>query len=182
MRPGTVAQQRERLASWFSAQLPDGWFVGPLDIIFDNDEILVIGRLPDPPECTDESEEARRAAEAACIERFREDTREQRVLIAQRAEQQFRRKVSWGASCGATTWQFTTASVPVMTRLRLTERAVLDTLIDAGIARSRSEALAWCVRLVGRHEGTWLSELRSAFEEVEHVRAAGPRADRGESG
>lgn len=167
------------MVSWFAAQLPDGWFVGPLEIIFDNDEILVIGRLPDPPECEDGSEEGRRAAEAACIERFREDTREQRVLIAQRAEQPFRRKVSWGASCGATTWQFTTASVPVMTRLRLTERAVLDTLIDAGIARSRSEALAWCVRLVGRHEKAWLGELRAAFEQVEQVRAAGPEADGG---
>jgi hypothetical protein len=178
VRPGTVAQQRARLAAWFSEQLPDGWFVEPLDIIFDNDEILVMGRLAEPGDCADETEEARRAVEAERIERFREQTREERVLIAQRAEQQFRRKVSWGARCGATTWQFTTASVPVMTRLRLTERMVLDTLIDAGIARSRSEALAWCVRLVGRHEAQWIDELRSAFEQVEQVRAAGPRADR----
>jgi hypothetical protein len=160
------------LAAWFNDQLPKDWFVGPVDVIFDNDEILVIGRLADPDQTGAEE------CEAASIERFREDTREQRVLIAQQAEQQFRRKVSWGAACGSTTWHFTTASVPVMTRLRLTERTVLDSFIDAGIARSRSEALAWCVRLVGRHEEEWISDLRAAFEHVEQVRVQGPKADR----
>ena len=69
---------------------------------------------------------------------------------------------------------FTTASIPVMTRLRITERRVLDTLIDAGVARSRSEALAWCVRLVGSNEDSWITELRGAFEHVEQVRSKGP--------
>ena len=68
------------------------------------------------------------------------------------------------------------ASVPAMTRLRMPERLVLDTLIDAGIARSRSEALAWCVRLVGRHERDWIAQLREAMEHVERVREAGPSA------
>jgi hypothetical protein len=54
------------------------------------------------------------------------------------------------------------------------ERAVLDTLIDAGVARSRSDALAWCVRLVGRNEAAWIADLRVAFEQVETVRAQGP--------
>ena len=43
-----------------------------------------------------------------------------------------------------------------MTRLRQPQRLVLDTLVDAGVARSRSDALAWCVRLVGQHEEDWL--------------------------
>ena len=50
-----------------------------------------------------------------------------------------------------------------MTRLRLADRRVLDTLIDAGVARSRSEALAWCVRLVAQHEADWIQELRDAM-------------------
>jgi hypothetical protein len=58
--------------------------------------------------------------------------------------------------------------------LRIGERQVLDTLIDAGVARSRSEALAWCVRLVATHEDHWISDLRSAFEHVEEVRSRGP--------
>jgi hypothetical protein len=102
------------------------------------------------------------------------------MRIADEAQRRFRRKVSWGATCGDTTRSFTTASVPVMTRLRMPERGVLDTLIDAGLARSRSEALAWCVRLVGRNEAEWIAELRSAFEHVENVRAQGPRSDRDE--
>jgi hypothetical protein len=61
-----------------------------------------------------------------------------------------------------------------MTRLKLRERAVLETLIDGGIARSRSEALAWCVKLVARHQEDWLAELREALEAVEQVRVVGP--------
>ena len=71
---------------------------------------------------------------------------------------------------------FTTISVPVMTRLRQSERLVLDTLVDAGVARSRSDALAWCVRLVGQHEDSWLADLREALRHVEEVRSAGPRS------
>jgi hypothetical protein len=71
---------------------------------------------------------------------------------------------------------FTTLSVPVMTRLRQSERRVLDTLVDAGVARSRSDALAWCVRLVGENQDTWLADLREALRKVERVRDAGPGA------
>jgi hypothetical protein len=173
----TSADQRAALLGWFAGQLPDGWFSAPPEVTFDNDEIMVVGRLPEPDVGSDASDETRKIAEIARIERFREDTREHRVRIAEDAQRRFRRKVSWGASCGATTEQFTTASVPVMTRLRMNERSVLDTFIDAGVARSRSEALAWCVRLVGRNEAEWIAELRSAFEQVEQVRAQGPKAD-----
>ena len=76
--------------------------------------------------------------------------------------------------CGDAEELFTNLSVPVMTRLRLPERRVLDTLVDAGVARSRSHALAWCVRLVGDHEGDWITQLRDALVHVEKVRAEGP--------
>jgi hypothetical protein len=177
VQPAAAGEERARLAAWLAEQIPEGWFVGPPDVLADNDEILIVGRLADPP-AADNLPEDQRTREAEGIQRFREETRDHRVAIAQLAEQVFRRKVSWGASCGATTWHFTTASVPVMTRLRLPERMVLDTLIDAGLARSRSEALAWCVRLVGRHEAEWIAELRAAFQHVEEVRSAGPKADR----
>ncbi|MGH2685664.1 MAG: hypothetical protein ACRDJP_09390, partial [Actinomycetota bacterium] len=80
----------------------------------------------------------------------------------------------WGASIGDDTYLFTNLAVPVMTRLRMSERAVLDTLIDAGVARSRSEALAWCVRLVGRHQAEWIEQLRDAVQTVDRVRSEGP--------
>jgi hypothetical protein len=171
----TTAEQRATLVGWFARQLPEGWFEAPSEVTFDNDEILVVGRLGEPDVAPNAPAEARQAAEAARIERFREDTRHQRVRLAEDAERRFGRKVSWGARSGGTTRYFTTASVPVMTRLRMSERTVLDTLIDAGVARSRSEALAWCVRLVGRNESEWIADLRSAFEHVEQVRAQGPK-------
>ena len=63
-----------------------------------------------------------------------------------------------------------------MTRLRMEDRQVLDTLVDAGVARSRSHALAWCVRLVGQHQEEWLADLRQALTQVEQVRGQGPAA------
>jgi len=96
------------------------------------------------------------------------------MQIADEAERQFGRKVAWGASSGDVKRLFTTMSVPVMTRLRLPERQVLDTLVESGVARSRSDALAWCVRLVGKHEADWMQDLRDALVHVQKVRAEGP--------
>ena len=110
------------------------------------------------------------------MRRFREQTRERRIEIAREAGHRFRREVSWGVECGANKVMFTTLSVPVMTRLRQAERRVLDTLVDAGVARSRSDALAWCVRLVGKNTDSWLAGLREALRRVEQVRAEGPDA------
>ena len=146
----------------------------------DNEEILVVGPLSAVDLEQGASAEAERTAEEARIERFREDTREHRMRIAEEAQARFARVVSWGARSGETTRLFTTANVPVMTRLRMSQRQVLDTLIDAGIARSRSEALAWCVELVGRNEAEWIDELRGAFARVEEVRAQGPGSSRSE--
>ena len=69
---------------------------------------------------------------------------------------------------------FTHIAVPVMTRLRQPERQVLDTLVDAGVARSRSDALAWSVKLVGEHAEEWLTKLRDAMSEVDELRTQGP--------
>jgi hypothetical protein len=160
--------------AWFRGRIPDGWFVEPVKVVGDRDELLVIGSLPAPELGDDLDEDGRAVALSARIRGFREDTRDQRVRIAREAEHRFDRKVSWGANCSERQELFTVASVPAMTRLRLQERAVLDTLIDAGIARSRSEALAWCVRLVAKHQEEWIAQLREAMTEVEKVRAEGP--------
>jgi hypothetical protein len=164
----------EKVAAWLAERIPAGWFSRPLEVTVDNEEILLFGELATPAVPKDASEAA---AASACIERikrFREDTREQRIRVAAEAEHRFGRKVSWGAVCGDQKVLFTSLSVPVMTRLRLPERAVLDTLIEAGVARSRSDALAWCVRLVGSHQADWIRDLQSALEAVQRVRAAGP--------
>ena len=159
------ATDTETLTAWFADALPDGWFAEVPRIRHDADEILVVGDLGPPGAgLTDEQQ----------IVAFREATREQRMAIADEAEKAFRRTVSWGARCGETEAHFTTVNAPAMTRLRLEERQVLDTLIDGGIARSRSEALAWCVRLVGDHENDWIRELREAIDRVQDVRDRRP--------
>jgi hypothetical protein len=164
----------EDIRSWFAARLPKTWFAGPPEVTGDGDEVLVLGTLPDVELATGTAPEARAAARLARIDRFREETREERVKIAREAERLLQRKVAWGARCGDETKIFTTLSVPVMTRLRMSERSILDTLVAGGVARSRSDALAWCVRLVGMHQADWIQGLRDALVKVDEVRSKGP--------
>lgn len=164
----------QELRGWFAGRVPAEWFEGAPEVVADRDEILVTGTLPEPaiPEGSDEA--GRAAALEARIGGFREDTRARRMKIADEAERRFGRKVSWAARCGGVERAFTTLSVPAMTRLRMPERRVLDTLVDAGVARSRSHALAWCVRLVAENQDEWISGLRDALAQVEEVRKQGP--------
>jgi len=147
-----------RLGDWFEE----------FEVVVDREEISIIGRLPaeglDDPTAT-----------AGRIARFREETREQRIAVARELEHATGRKVAWGARCGEVEKMFTRLSVPVMTRLRQEDRIVLDTLVAASVARSRSDALAWCVRLVGQHQADWLAQLQQAMESVQTVRDQGPK-------
>jgi len=163
----------EELRGWFAGRLPGDWFTAAPDIRVDREEITIVGALP-APETAGASDAERAAAAEGRIRRFREETRGRRIEIAREAEHKFRRKVSWGVTCDDASEMFTTLSVPVMTRLRQAERRVLDTLVDAGVARSRSDALAWCVRLTGENADAWLSRLREALRHVEQVRDQGP--------
>lgn len=164
----------EDVRRWFTRRIPPTWFIG-VRLVADREELLLVGEL-ESPAGPPHDDTAHRLECTARIEQFRDDTREERMAIAEEAELLWGRKVSWGVACGGHEELFTTQSVPVMTRLRMDERGVLDTLIDAGVARTRSEALAWCVRLVGRHEEDWLVDLRKALTRVEAVRDAGPDA------
>jgi hypothetical protein len=159
-------------ADWFAGRLPEGWFAADPTVLVDREEITVIGRLP---EAADDESSARTAGRVA---RFREDTRAERMRIADEAQEAYGRKVSWGVEVGSAQAPerilFTHIAVPVMTRLKQPERRVLDTLVDAGVARSRSDALAWSVRLVGEHAEEWLAKLREAMSEVDDLRAQGP--------
>jgi hypothetical protein len=159
-----------KIDDWFSARIPEHWGATGVEVVDDPEEILVVLDL------------GRGELDAAAARSFREATRDERMALACTAEEAFGRKVSWGAKVGDRLVLFTTASVPVMTRLRLPERRVLDTLIDAGLVRTRSEALAWCVRLVAENESEWITDLRSAFRVVEEVRDRGPKSRRSTAG
>ncbi|WCD85373.1 hypothetical protein KPP03845_101700 [Streptomyces xanthophaeus] len=153
-----TAEQGEQLRAWFTERLPVDVYESLVSVTADREEITVVGTLP--------------AAES--VKEFRERTREQRIEVAREAEALYRRKVAWGVRSGEETTLFTHLAVPVMTRLRQSERQVLDTLVAGGVARSRADALAWCVRLVGRNTDTWLTDLRDSLDKVQQVRAQGP--------
>ncbi|MFJ5809464.1 MULTISPECIES: hypothetical protein [unclassified Streptomyces] len=156
-----TAEQQTQLRTWFSDRLPVDVYESLVSVTVDREEITVVGTAP-----ANES-----------VAAFRERTREQRVEVAREAEELYRRKVAWGVRSGGETTVFTHLAVPVMTRLRQSERQVLDTLVAGGVARSRADALAWCVRLVDRNTDAWLTELRDSLDKVRQVRSQGPDLD-----
>src|SRR5262245_6095931 len=126
----------ETVSAWFAGRLPDGWFTAPPEVTVDREEILVVGPIEEPAAPAGADDAARTAGRRARIERFREETRPERMRIADDVEHRTGRKVAWGVECGDERQIFTHLAVPVMTRLRMSERAVLDTLVGAGVARS----------------------------------------------
>lgn len=169
-----MSDSESAVSGWLTGRLPDDLFTGAPEVRVDREEITIIGTI-DPPDVESGAEPVdQRQAEAGRIARFRESTRDKRIEVAQEAERRFGRKVAWGVRCGDSAELFTHLAVPVMTRLRQPQRQVLDTLVAAGVARSRADALSWCVKLVGQHTDSWLGELREAMSKVDEVRDAGP--------
>jgi hypothetical protein len=174
-----TSEALERVRGWFTGRLPSDWQAAPAEITVDREEITVLLTLADVDLADGVSPAEAAEARAGRAKAFREETRAERMTLAREAQHRFERTVSWGVRLGGEeghTELWTHVAAPVMTRLRQPERLVLDTLVDAGVARSRSEALAWCVRLVGRHEDDWLAELRDAMGAVADVRGRGPAA------
>jgi hypothetical protein len=171
-------EMRERIRGWFAGRLPDAWTLD--EITVDREEITVLLAVPDVTAAEGVSAVEVAETRVGRARAFREETREARMAIAREAEHRFERKVAWGVRVGAGEEAYgelwTHLATPVMTRLRQPQRLVLDTLVDAGVARSRADALAWCVRLVGQHEEDWLAELRDATGRVADVRAKWPAA------
>jgi hypothetical protein len=162
------------LQGWLAGRLPGDWFVEPVAVVVDREEITVLGRLAEPDLAADATDDQRHAARRGRARAFREDTRDARIGIAEEIERRDGRKVAWAVRVGEETVRFTHLAVPVMTRLRQPERQVLDTLVASGVARSRADALAWCVRLVGEHTTEWLDQLRAALAAVDEVRGREP--------
>ena len=163
--------EREEIKGWLSGRMPKDWEVTVGDLQMDPQEVLVTLRLKD----VENPEGDLEAARIGRIQQFREDTRDARITISQEAQRKYGRILSWGAECGEVRQMFTHLALPVMTRLRIAEREVLDALVASGIARSRAHALAWCVALVRQHEAEWLKELKQAMESVARVRSQAPK-------
>jgi hypothetical protein len=162
------------ITSWLLGRLPAAWSDPAPEIVVDRDEITITLAIDEPELAAGATDADRAEASLGRISGIREETREARMQIAREAEHRFERKVAWAVKVGDRTELFTHLAVPVMTRLRQPERLVLDTLVAANVARSRADALAWCVRLVGRNTDAWLTELRDAMQAVDRLRAEGP--------
>src|SRR5437762_2405391 len=85
------------IKGWFTGRLPDGWFTG-VEVAVEDDQIVVIGNLPEIN--VGSTPEEKEGAAAGRIARFREETRGNRIGIAQEAEERFKKYVTWGAQVG----------------------------------------------------------------------------------
>jgi hypothetical protein len=157
-------QQTAELRAWLTGEVPADWFLEPVELHIDHDEILALGRITPPPPGGPVSGTAQR------IDRFRGETREIRARISAVAEDRYARRLSWGVRCEDAVQLFTTVAVPVTARLRMPERAVLDTLVASGVAQTRSDAVGWCVRAAAQSHEEWLGELRDAAATVRRMR------------
>ena len=175
----TDESRRGRRGGWQVADLPDAddasdWFPGGCPRLVQRRRRAPSTARRSWSSAPSPTRRATGAEAEGRIGRFRSETKAERIEIALEAQARYQRKVSWGVRLGDTEALFTHVAAPVMTRLRQPERRVLDTLVDAGVARSRSDALAWSVRLVGEHADEWLGQLRDAMAEVDKLRGEGP--------
>lgn len=151
------------LIALLARKLPPDLLAAPPEVRRYPDELLLLLQLAAAP---DEQEAAQ-----ALIARRREDTRALRVELARELERAMGLPVSWGMRAGSVESLFTTRTAPVMTRLGRSERQVLDTLVAAGVADTRSSALAYAVRAFAVEHAEWIAEVRQAIAEVDRVRA-----------
>src|SRR5260370_21945328 len=91
------------IKGWFAGRLPDGWFTG-VEVAVEDDQVVVIGTLPELN--LGSTPEEKEGAAAGRIARFREETRGQRIGIAQEAEERFKKYVTWGARLDGVTKRF----------------------------------------------------------------------------
>ncbi len=161
--------QIEDLQRWLQSRLPAALLAQPPQITLYPDEVLIILHLDAP--APDTNEELQRQNEQALIAQQREASRPLRMQIAAEIERMLRLSVAWGMRAGSTEQIFTTRTTPVMTRLGRAERDVLDTLVAAGVAETRSSALAYTVRAFAAEHADWLAEVRQAIEQVRQVRS-----------
>jgi hypothetical protein len=163
--------KKEELQRRLQERLPAQLLAGAPEISVYDDEIVVL--LPIVADSLNSSlaDDEQRDAALRLISRRREETRSLRMQLARDVQELAGRPVAWGMRVGDTTALFTTRSAPVMTRLGRAERDVLDTLVAAGVADTRSSALAYTVRAFAAEHADWLAEVRAAIEQVEQVRA-----------
>ena len=93
------------IKGWFAGRLPDGWFTGQ-EVTVEDDQIVVLGTLPEDGLPPTSSAEEKEGAAAGRIARFREETRGERIGIAREAEERFHRFITWGTKLGGVTKRF----------------------------------------------------------------------------
>ncbi len=153
---------RHEVRQWLNEHLKE-LYPEPVEASIVDGELLIMGRLPVEGEVAEEDARNR-------INQHREESRPQRVDLAQELQRLTGLPVAWGVRYGQVTAYFSSLRVPVMTRLGRAERDVLDTLIRGGIARNRSQAVNWAIQAFARGQRDWLRQMREAVNSLSNIR------------
>jgi hypothetical protein len=168
-----MSSDPDEIKSWLLEQLPSSVLASDPEINIESDELLVILHVA-VDSVTGEGE-ARAQSERALIDRLRTETRALRIHLGRSINRTYGMIVSWGMQAGETLQRFTSnTTVPVMTRLTRTERHVLDTLIAANIANTRSTALSYIVRTFAAEHRDWLNEIQGVARHMARLRKQVP--------
>lgn len=159
------------VSQWVYARLPAALLSGPPEVALYDDEVVIVLPIVGAPGGAAAGPNEQRQAEFRLIAERREETRQLRMKLARELQKQLDLPIAWGMRVGGSEVLFTTRSAPVMTRLGRAEREVLDTLVAAGVADTRSAALAYAVRAFALEHADWIAEVRAAIAQVEQVRA-----------
>jgi hypothetical protein len=167
METATINDPQE-LTQWLLSQLPASVVGSDPEITINADELLITLNLN--TETLMGKGEALKNAEHALIEHQRSETRTLRIQLGRHLERTYGCAVSWGMRAGGTVQLFTTNTTAVMTRLSRTERQVLDTLIAANVANTRSAALGYIVRTFAIEHQEWLNQAQEAAKHMTNLR------------
>jgi len=100
-------EELQTVSGWFAGRVPEGWFAGAPAVTSDGKQIKVVGALSEPELDASAPAPTKAGAQEGRIGRFREETRGYRIHIAREAEHRFKLPITWGATCGKTSLDFT---------------------------------------------------------------------------
>ena len=173
-------ETRERVAGWFAGRLPQEWQATPAQITIDREEITVRLSIPDVEWARTQTAARSRGAGRPGQGVPRGDPR-QADGDRPRGRAPLRRQGVVGTAGRRGRRRAQRALDP---RRRAGDDPAAPAAADGPghprrrrVARSRADALAWCVQLVGQHEDDWLTELRDAWRRSPTYAARAPPPD-----
>ena len=162
------------VVAWFAGRLPDEWTAaGEPELTVDREEVTVVITIAEP-ELADDADGPTRAEAVAGASAGSARTPRATHRDRPRGRAPVRTKGCVGRAGRRPDRAVHSSRRPGHDPVASARTTCARHPRRAGVARSRADALAWCVRLVGQHTDDWLAKSRAAIADVERLHAEGP--------